>query len=255
MLGLGTPIKLRTAEAAFDEIRQHVAGYDLSMRLCWRAARLSAALPNVEPSYDVPVALFSLHKIISLQAALWAATVPSSLPPTRQKISRGVPHPAPSPGGIASQNRRSAVYRYDGFAYLTWFERKVVAHIQSRWGPYYVGAHGLLQPLADGVKFLFKEDLTPPESDKFAYFLAPFLALALALTAIALIPFGPPIVSPSRSTGFYRFRIRHRVAVPFRRSLLWAFMASPWPDGPRTANIRFWAAFAAPLRWSATKFL
>ena len=47
-------------------------------------------------------------------------------------------------------------------AYLTWFERKVVARIQSRWGPYYVGAHGLLQPLADGLKFLFKEDVTPP---------------------------------------------------------------------------------------------
>ena len=79
-------------------------------------------------------------------------------------------------------------------AYLTWFERKVVARIQSRWGPYYVGAHGLLQPLADGVKFLFKEDYTPPEADKFAYVLAPFLALSLALTAIALIPFGPPSV-------------------------------------------------------------
>ena len=77
-------------------------------------------------------------------------------------------------------------------AYLTWFERKVVAHIQSRWGPYYVGAHGLLQPLADGLKFLFKEDMTPPTSDKITYTLAPFLALALALTAIALIPFGPP---------------------------------------------------------------
>jgi NADH-quinone oxidoreductase subunit H len=77
-------------------------------------------------------------------------------------------------------------------AYLTWFERKVVAHIQSRWGPYYVGAHGLLQPLADGLKFLFKEDLTPPASDRLVYTLAPFLALSLSLTAIALIPFGPP---------------------------------------------------------------
>jgi NADH-quinone oxidoreductase subunit H len=77
-------------------------------------------------------------------------------------------------------------------AYLTWFERKVVAHIQSRWGPYYVGAHGLLQPLADGLKFLFKEDFTPPTSDKLVYVLAPFLALSLSLTAIALIPFGPP---------------------------------------------------------------
>jgi len=79
-------------------------------------------------------------------------------------------------------------------AYLTWFERKVVARIQSRWGPYYVGAHGLLQPLADGVKFLFKEDMTPPTADKFTYTIAPFLALMLALTAIALIPFGSPAI-------------------------------------------------------------
>jgi len=76
-------------------------------------------------------------------------------------------------------------------AYLTWFERKVVARIQSRLGPLYVGAHGLLQPLADGLKFLFKEDVTPPASDKFVYVLAPFLALSLALTTLALIPFGP----------------------------------------------------------------
>ena len=76
-------------------------------------------------------------------------------------------------------------------AYLTWFERKVVAHMQSRWGPYRVGPHGLLQPLADGVKFLFKEDVTPAGADKFTYFMAPFLALSLAITSIAVIPFGP----------------------------------------------------------------
>jgi NADH-quinone oxidoreductase subunit H len=76
-------------------------------------------------------------------------------------------------------------------AYLTWFERKVVAHIQSRWGPHRVGPHGLLQPLADGLKFLFKEDPTPAGVDKFVYFLAPLLSLALALTSIAVIPFGP----------------------------------------------------------------
>ena len=76
-------------------------------------------------------------------------------------------------------------------AYLTWFERKVVAHIQTRWGPYRVGPHGLLQPLADGVKFLFKEDVTPAGADKFVYFLAPFLSLSLAITSIAVIPFGP----------------------------------------------------------------
>jgi NADH-quinone oxidoreductase subunit H len=76
-------------------------------------------------------------------------------------------------------------------AYLTWFERKVVAHIQSRWGPYRTGPHGLLQPLADGLKFLFKEDPAPAGASRLVYFLAPFLALSLALTSLAVIPFGP----------------------------------------------------------------
>lgn len=82
-----------------------------------------------------------------------------------------------------------------GIAYLTWFERKVVAHMQSRWGPERVGPYGLMQPLADGVKFLFKEDPTPAGADRFVYFLAPFLSLSLALCTIALIPFGPGEIS------------------------------------------------------------
>jgi len=76
-------------------------------------------------------------------------------------------------------------------AYLTWIERKVIAHIQARWGPHRTGPHGLLQPLADGVKFIFKEDPMPANVDKAAYFLAPFITLLLALTSLAVIPFGP----------------------------------------------------------------
>jgi len=76
-------------------------------------------------------------------------------------------------------------------AYLTWLERKVIAHIQSRWGPHRVGPHGLLQPLADGVKFIFKEDPMPASVDKAGYFIAPFITLMLALTSLAVIPFGP----------------------------------------------------------------
>ena len=77
-----------------------------------------------------------------------------------------------------------------GVAYLVWMERKVVAHIQSRWGPYRVGPHGLLQPLADALKLLFKEDVTPAGADRFLYLLAPFLTLTMALLAVAVIPFG-----------------------------------------------------------------
>ena len=76
-------------------------------------------------------------------------------------------------------------------AYLTWFERKVVAFMQTRVGPHRVGPHGLLQPAADGLKFLFKEDAMPGGVDKFVYLLAPFLALTLSLASLAVIPFGP----------------------------------------------------------------
>ena len=75
-------------------------------------------------------------------------------------------------------------------AYITWLERKVVAHIQARWGPYLVGPHGLLQPLADGIKFILKEDIIPLDADKLIYWLAPFLGFVLAFLSIAVIPFG-----------------------------------------------------------------
>ena len=59
-------------------------------------------------------------------------------------------------------------------AYLQWIERKVIAHVQIRVGPYRVGPHGLLQPLADVIKLITKEDLIPSHVNKFFYFLAPF---------------------------------------------------------------------------------
>jgi NADH-quinone oxidoreductase subunit H len=79
-------------------------------------------------------------------------------------------------------------------AYTVWLERKVVGHMQNRWGPTRVGPFGLLQPAADGVKFLFKEDLTPPHVHKTLYIAAPMIAVAFALTSIAVIPFGNWVV-------------------------------------------------------------
>jgi NADH-quinone oxidoreductase subunit H len=78
-------------------------------------------------------------------------------------------------------------------AYLQWVERKVIAHIQVRPGPYRVGPHGLLQPLADVIKLLTKEDLLPSYVNKPLYLLAPFLAITMALLSISVIPFGPVI--------------------------------------------------------------
>jgi NADH-quinone oxidoreductase subunit H len=75
-------------------------------------------------------------------------------------------------------------------AYTVWLERKVVGRMQNRWGPTRVGPFGLLQPAADGVKFLFKEDLTPPHVHKGLYIAAPIIAVVFALTPIALIPVG-----------------------------------------------------------------
>ena len=78
-------------------------------------------------------------------------------------------------------------------AYLQWVERKVIAHIQVRPGPYRVGPHGLLQPLADVIKLITKEDMMPSYVNKPLYLFAPFLAVMMALLSIAVIPFGPSI--------------------------------------------------------------
>src|SRR5512136_2701381 len=78
-------------------------------------------------------------------------------------------------------------------AYLQWIERKVIAHIQLRVGPYRVGPHGLLQPLADVVKLITKEGMVPSHVNKFFYMLAPFLAVTLSLISISVIPFGPEV--------------------------------------------------------------
>jgi NADH-quinone oxidoreductase subunit H len=78
-------------------------------------------------------------------------------------------------------------------AYLQWVERKVIAHIQVRPGPYRVGPHGLLQPLADVIKLITKEDLAPPFAHKTLFLAAPFMAITLALMSICVIPFGPII--------------------------------------------------------------
>jgi NADH-quinone oxidoreductase subunit H len=75
--------------------------------------------------------------------------------------------------------------------YVVLMERKIMADMQARLGPMRVGPHGLLQPLADAVKLLIKEDIIPEEADKVVFLLAPLISVTAAMTAYAAIPFGP----------------------------------------------------------------
>ncbi|GFO58676.1 NADH-quinone oxidoreductase subunit H 1 [Geomonas limicola] len=78
-------------------------------------------------------------------------------------------------------------------AYATYAERKIIGHMQVRLGPMRTGWHGLLQPIADGVKLFFKEEIIPDQASKFAFLLAPLVALIPAFISFAVIPFGGTI--------------------------------------------------------------
>jgi NADH-quinone oxidoreductase subunit H len=99
-------------------------------------------------------------------------------------------------------------------AYATYFERKVIGHMQMRMGPMRVGPHGLLQPFADGIKLFFKEDIIPADADKPVFFGAPVISLLGALSALAVIPFFP---------GFWVSDINIGILYVFAASALGAY--------------------------------
>ena len=74
---------------------------------------------------------------------------------------------------------------------MNWLERKILAHMQVRLGPMRVGPHGLLQPIADALKLLLKEDIIPAEADKTVFWIAPFIVVLAAFTVFVVVPFGP----------------------------------------------------------------
>ena len=77
---------------------------------------------------------------------------------------------------------------------LVWLERKIVARFQDRFGPNRVGPYGIIQPIADVIKLLIKEDIMPVGADKFIFNLAPIIALATVLLLWAVVPFAPTII-------------------------------------------------------------
>jgi NADH-quinone oxidoreductase subunit H len=74
-------------------------------------------------------------------------------------------------------------------AYATYFERKIIGHMQVRMGPMRVGWHGLLQPIADGIKSFFKEDVIPAQADRTVFMAAPLICLVAMMTSLAVLPF------------------------------------------------------------------
>ena len=78
-------------------------------------------------------------------------------------------------------------------AYATWVERKVIGHMQTRLGPTMTGPYGLLQPICDGIKLFFKEEIIPEQASKVAFILAPLMIVIPALITVAVLPFGPDV--------------------------------------------------------------
>src|SRR5438552_16009139 len=89
--------------------------------------------------------------------------------------------------------------------FLVYVERKVCAYMQDRIGPNRVGPYGLLQVLADGLKFILKEEFVPKNADKVLFILAPCIALTTAMLAFAVVPFGatePAPLPPARLSAW-----------------------------------------------------
>ena len=124
--------------------------------------------------------------------------------------------------------------------YIVLMERKVMADMQARLGPMRVGPHGLLQPIADAVKLLLKEDIIPDEADKAIFWFAPLISVTAAMLAMSALAIGPWFQIADLNVG---------LACLSWGSARWGFSESCWADGPPTATTRCSARCAARRNW------
>jgi NADH-quinone oxidoreductase subunit H len=117
------------------------------------------------------------------------------------------------------------------FALTTIMERKTLGRMQNRFGPNRVGPFGLLQPMADGIKMLIKEDIVPFSADKTLHFLAPLALTVPVWLAFAVLPFGRNMSAIELDPAFSSF-------LPSVPRPNWRFL---WPDGQVKINTRLWA--------------
>jgi NADH-quinone oxidoreductase subunit H len=120
-----------------------------------------------------------------------------------------------------------------GFAYLLLWERKLIGRFQVRYGPNRVGPLGYLQPLADVVKLVFKEDAVPAGANRFLFSLAPMISIATAVAAIALVPFGDPTSYFGHQVNFVGLDIDIALLVLFALSGLgfYGLILGGWASG------------------------
>ncbi|MEL7236074.1 MAG: complex I subunit 1 family protein [Chloroflexota bacterium] len=129
---------------------------------------------------------------------------------------------------------------------LIWIERKVAARIQDRLGPNRVGPYGLIQPIADAIKLITKEDITPAGTDKFVYNIAPIISVASVVLMWAAIPLGPGLIGADLEIG-----ILYVIAVASFGTL--AVMMAAWSSNNKYALLgafMWWHSLSAmKFRW------
>ena len=133
-------------------------------------------------------------------------------------------------------------------AYLVLAERKISAYIQNRLGPNRVGPWGLLQPLADGLKFLFKEDVIPRHVNRFVYLAAPPAILVPALMGFAIVPFGDTMTLWGHEVRLQIADINVGILYLLALASLGVYGVVLWRGGRPTTSMPCWAGCALPPR-------